>query len=295
MSLDAFVPVWAAGPLKHFVDTPMLCWGAGPTLSSIFGFFSVCFFCEWVTAQPWADTYFIVYGREGDRRKEQQKTQSVVSWWNQLKLTTWTVAGPLNILSAVFNAYVFPLVVPAPKTLLPTWQEFFLHFLFLALVADFGLYWGHRIQHEVAYLWKNCHSVHHKLQTPTSVSTAYIEGRDAIIQAGLPIIASGLIVRPHPVTYCLYTAFHLGNNAWNHSGLDGWIINLLSLKCLPLRCTNRLHDAHHRFSGYGKGAKNFAEMFWLWDYVFGTYSRTGEILGRRQQAAVPDLPYRRVS
>ena len=123
----------------------------------------------------------------------------------------------------------------------------------------------------------NFASVHHRLRTPTSWSTAYIESRDSFLQAAIPILAAGLLVRPHPITFCLYVAFHLGNNAWNHSGLDGLWVNILSLKILPMRCSNTLHDAHHRFSGYGSGAKNFGEMSWLWDWVFGTLSKTSSL------------------
>jgi sterol desaturase/sphingolipid hydroxylase (fatty acid hydroxylase superfamily) len=87
--------------------------------------------------------------------------------------------------------------------------------------------------------------------------------------------------RPHPITYTLYVCFHLSNNAWTHSGLDSWWINLVSLKFLPLRCSNTLHDAHHRFSGLHTG-KNYAEMFWLWDWAFGTLTKT-ENLARHQK------------
>ena len=44
----------------------------------------------------------------------------------------------------------------------------------------------------------------------------------------------------------------------------------MSLKFLPLRCGNAHHDAHHRFSGFGKAAKNYGEMVWLWDWLFGS-------------------------
>jgi sterol desaturase/sphingolipid hydroxylase (fatty acid hydroxylase superfamily) len=113
-----------------------------------------------------------------------------------------------------------------------------------------------------------------------SVSTAYIEDRDAAIQSVLPLLLSALIVRPHPITFAAYLFFHLSNNAWNHSGLDSLFVRVLSLKFLPLRCANTLHDAHHRFSGFKTG-KNYGEMFWLWDWVFGTLTRT-ESLSRGQ-------------
>eukprot|EP00878_Enallax_costatus_P016288 GHUV01017085.1.p2 GENE.GHUV01017085.1~~GHUV01017085.1.p2 ORF type:complete len:100 (+),score=14.36 GHUV01017085.1:927-1226(+) len=41
-----------------------------------------------------------------------------------------------------------------------------LQFIALVVVADFGLYWGHRIQHENQTLWK-MHAKHHAIDTPT--------------------------------------------------------------------------------------------------------------------------------
>ena len=49
------------------------------------------------------------------------------------------------------------------------YAQYIVQFILLALIADFGLYWGHRIQHESSWLWKNCHYRHHQLDTPTPI------------------------------------------------------------------------------------------------------------------------------
>merc|ERR1711991_97016 len=270
--------LFVGGPMLHaalelFMSSPWIYWGIGPTVSAFLGFFCVAVFCEWAIRQPWCRPYLIVYSDDGQRAADVAKTQAKVSWGEQVRLSLWTVGGPLNLLGAAVVRYVFPVFIPEPTTLLPSLGAFLAQFFLLALLADPGLYWGHRIQHESEYLWKHCHSVHHTLRTPTSFSTAYIEGRDAALQSVVPLFLAGVLVRPHPVTYSLYLAFHVGNNAWNHSGIDGPWINAPSLKFLPLRCANTLHDAHHRFSGFKTG-KNYGEMFWLWDWVFGTLTKT---------------------
>ena len=66
---------------------------------------------------------------------------------DQLSSALWQVAGPLNAVSCVFNGYIFPMVIPKHETVFPEWKAFCVDFVLLALVADFGLYWGHRIQH----------------------------------------------------------------------------------------------------------------------------------------------------
>lgn len=251
-------------------------------IAFVFVFFFLAFLFPESSPSRRCQRYLIVYSDSGNRQEDLKETQNKVSRVEQRNLSIWSVSGPQNIVGVIAARFVFPLVVPEPQTLLPPLGAFLAQFVLLALLADLGLYWGHRIQHQNEWLWKHCHSVHHRLRTPSSWSTAYIEGRDSALQATLPLLLSGLIVRPHPITYSLYVAFHLGNNAWNHSGIDATWLNILSLKFLPFRCANTLHDAHHRFSGYGKGAKNFGEMFWLWDWVFGTLSNTSN-LARHQK------------
>lgn len=156
-----------------------------------------------------------------------------------------------------------------------TLQRFVIEIVGLTLVADLLLYLGHRIQHEIPWLWKNIHSRHHQLASPSPIGTVFIDPLDATLQGSLPLMFSGLFVRPHPITFWVYVCLHIGNNILNHSGIDAWWFDLLTLKCLPLRSKNSHHDAHHRYSNYGKGAKNYAEAFIVWDWMFGTLRQTG--------------------
>ena len=61
--------------------------------------------------------------------------------------------------------------------------QYIVQFILLALVADFGLYWGHRIQHESSWLWKNFHYRHHQLDTPTPVGTSSVYTFDYLIKS----------------------------------------------------------------------------------------------------------------
>ena len=102
------------------------------------------------------------------------------------------------------------------------------------------------------------------------MSTLYIDPIDKTIQGGIPLIVAALVVNPHPWVMALYAAVRVSENVLNHTGLDeGWV-NVLSLKCLPLRASVSHHDRHHRFSSYSHNAKNFGEAFWVWDWAFGT-------------------------
>jgi sterol desaturase/sphingolipid hydroxylase (fatty acid hydroxylase superfamily) len=136
----------------------------------------------------------VVYSESGDRVKEIAETQARVSFWRQIKSSLWHVAGPMNIIGGLVLSVFLSWWAPHTEQV-PHWAAFLTQFILLALVADFGLYWGHRIQHENEWLWKNCHSVHHRLRTPTAFSAAYIEDRDAALQSLFPLLLSAVVVR----------------------------------------------------------------------------------------------------
>lgn len=259
-------PVLAAA--EAFVASPLLSWSVGPMLASFVGFSVMCVLCEWITAQSWAKPYLITY--DGETREDALgKTHKIVSWRDQLWRTFLFVGGPYAIVGFYLNSILFPYVIALPQTPLPSMWDFATEFFLLMIAADFFLYWAHRAAHEVPFLWE-FHKYHHLIRTPTAVGTAYISTVDAFVHAGPPMSACALVVRPHPVTYSIYIGYHLGNAALNHSGLDWWPLNLLAGKLMPLRTLNAHHDAHHRYSNRGHGATNLADVFWVWDRIFGT-------------------------
>ena len=130
----------------------------------------------------------------------------------------------------------------------------------------------------VPYLWKHNHSLHHRIHTPTPASTVFIDPLDATLQGGLPIIVATAVVRPHWLTFCVYTGVRIAENVCNHSGLDERFVDVVTLRVLPGRARMKHHDHHHQFSNYGPSAKNFGEMFWVWDWMHGT------LAGSRKEA-----------
>ncbi len=51
-------------------------------------------------------------------------------------------------------------------------------------------YCGHRVQHDVEYLWRTRHSFHHQVGTPSPVTTVYIDKDDATLQVGRSVTRS---------------------------------------------------------------------------------------------------------
>lgn len=277
-ALGAF---WSA-----YTSSEWICWGIGPALAAPVTVLGCAFALEWLTDLPWAQQYLIVYGDSESREENRRKTHEKVPWRTQLFGTMATVMGPANIVMTVLNRCSLGNLYGVPEDPLPAISAFAFDFVMMSLVGDFFLYWGHRVQHEVKFLWDNFHSYHHSVGTPSPISVAYINQVDATLQAAIPLFMCALIVGPHPVTYLLYAMFHLSNNVVNHSGMHAPLLNLITLKFLPFRVDNRHHDSHHRFSNYWNGtgskAKNHGEMYWIWDWAFGTLSDTKK-LARHQK------------
>jgi sterol desaturase/sphingolipid hydroxylase (fatty acid hydroxylase superfamily) len=183
-----------------------------------------------------------------------------------------TLSGRPAILAGGISAFALSRMIGMDWNPLSTWT-LICQVVAMEVIGDLGLYLGHRIQHEIPFLWK-FHSVHHTVETPTPLGAVYIDPLDAILQASLPILAAMAAVRPHPVAAYVYIAWRIGGNIANHSGLDScWWLNLLFLKYQWLgRAKASHHDSHHKYGGRAGNVMNLGEGFWVWDWAFGTLS-----------------------
>lgn len=282
-------------PFLQFV-TPLnwLVWGVGSIVVADLAFiFSIIVF-EFAAANAQSAT--ITY-RNGKTRSEcVTATYQKISRKQQFLDVMWTLLGPtawLNaVMSAIICSYFFPVSPQTP--LFPSLAVFLRDLVLLCILADFFLYWGHRVQHSNEFLWAKCHSYHHRIDTPTALSTASIDSLDGTLQGGLPVILAGLLLSPHPITFYTFEVVHFLDNVMNHCGIstaalvNGTIRNdgssvistiasalaILTFKGAgPVRAGIEHHDCHHKYSNYTQNAKNFGEFFTVWDHLFGTFSK----------------------
>jgi len=261
--------------LHDWVHQPWLAWGLAPYLCYVMGYLIPVAFWEVIIRQSCARSCMLAYGKDavdGGRASALQKIQAQpgLAWSAQLWGALGMLFGPTSLLNAGAAAILLPLFVPPPDVTVQCWTQLVLQVVALELVGDFGLYVGHRIQHEIPFLWKNYHKHHHKVLTPTPVTTLFIHPVDATLQGGLPIMGAAVMVRPHPMAFWVYVWLRIAENVTNHSGLSGRLVEVLTFKMLPLRCSIAHHDSHHRFSNHSGSAKNYGENFWIWDWMFGT-------------------------
>jgi sterol desaturase/sphingolipid hydroxylase (fatty acid hydroxylase superfamily) len=131
------------------------------------------------------------------------------------------------------------------------------------VIAEFGLYWAHRIAHEWPLLWR-FHAVHHSVTRLWIVNTGRFHFVDSLKSIVLGIAILLALGAPMEVLTWLsaITAF-IG--MLTHCNVDmrfgplSWWFN-----------TPELHRWHHS-RDLREGNRNYGENLMLWDHVFGTF------------------------
>lgn len=140
--------------------------------------------------------------------------------------------------------------------------------LFLGVVLyDFTTYWIHRASHKIPVLWR-LHRVHHSDTTMDSSTTFRFHPLELILiyQTGniLTAVLFGTDVTSMALYYFILTIFFF----LEHSNLNypkGLNHSLGLIFVMPDH-----HRVHHHQKQYYTDS-NFADIFILWDRIFGTY------------------------
>ena len=280
----AFIASFLDSVWLYIFNNDVLLYGVAPVAAYIFGYSFTMIPLEIIVRLNLVKSSLISYTDKETRVEALKRTDAKVPVSTQIIGTAPSVMnnlfGPLAILSGAGAYFLFQFLIVKPENPYPTILRFLVDLVALELSGDFGLYWGHRVQHDIPYLWEHVHSIHHQLETPTPLGTIYIHSLDAALQGTFPLIFAALVVRPHVLTFLLYIYLRVAENVVNHSGINSFFLNLVSLKFLPFRASIAHHDAHHKYSHYGKNAKNYAEFFWIWDYLFGTLRSTNTLASK---------------
>jgi sterol desaturase/sphingolipid hydroxylase (fatty acid hydroxylase superfamily) len=192
----------------------------------------------------------------------QQKTLRP-EWWidlafflGQYFLWTGLVVGLLSHFHGWLDGIV-PAAFRARVAAQPWWLQVFE----VILLSDMLIYWGHRLQHRVGFLWR-FHAVHHSAEHLDWLAAHREHPLDTVYTMGLINLPAFILGFPLE-TLAGFLAFR---------GL--WAIYIHSnvrLPTGPLRWMLGAPELHHWHHSRERFAGNYANISPLMDLLFGTY------------------------
>ena len=140
-------------------------------------------------------------------------------------------------------------------------QPYWVQAIEVVLLSDLFVYWGHRLQHRIGFLWR-FHSIHHSAEHLDWLAAHREHPIDTIYTMGLINLPPFLLGFPIE-TLTLLIAFR---------GL--WAIYIHSnvrLPIGPIRMLIGAPELHHWHHDRDREAGNYANISPLMDLIFGTY------------------------
>lgn len=140
-------------------------------------------------------------------------------------------------------------------------QPLWIQAIEVVFISDFFVYWGHRLQHNVEFLWR-FHAIHHSAEHLDWLAAHREHPIDSIYTIGLlnlPIFITGFPL----YTIGLLIAFRGVWAIYIHSNVR--------LPTGPLRWLFGAPELHHWHHDRARNAGNYANLSPIMDIIFGTY------------------------
>ena len=184
--------------------------------------------------------------------------------------------------------YALPGFYPSSSSMM-TWGERFVRLILNHYILSFGMYWAHRSLHDVAFLWRHIHSVHHWAKHPLSRNTYEDHWFDNFANAIVGHVFAQILVPLDRPTFWFSRIFRIFESLEKHSGVScAYNLAHTSQQWLPFAQMPHHHDWHHE--GFKGSNYTFTSIGGLWDCVFGT-RKAGRCKSNNYYAATrQDLP-----
>ena len=184
-------------------------------------------------------------------------------WWTDLAffLGQYLVWGGAVLVVLHFLRGWLDGIVPAGFRTAVAGQPWWLQAIEVIVLSDLLIYWGHRLQHRVEFLWR-FHSVHHSAEHLDWLAAHREHPLDTVYTMGLINLPAFVMGFPLE-TLAGLLAFR---------GL--WAIYIHSnvrLPIGPLRAFIGAPELHHWHHAREREAGNYANISPLMDLLFGTY------------------------
>jgi sterol desaturase/sphingolipid hydroxylase (fatty acid hydroxylase superfamily) len=173
------------------------------------------------------------------------------------------LAVPLALVAVAGQRWL-PDAIPATLSILPLWGKLVLGML----IGEVGTYWGHRLSHEIPWLWRY-HAVHHSTEQlyflantrthPVDMVVTRLFGLTPLYLLGLagPGVAGSAVPALLLLIGTVWGFFIHANLRWRFGPLE-WLV-----------ATPAFHHWHH--SKFEHINRNYASTLPLLDRLFGTY------------------------
>jgi sterol desaturase/sphingolipid hydroxylase (fatty acid hydroxylase superfamily) len=130
------------------------------------------------------------------------------------------------------------------------------------VLFDLAGYWGHRLSHQVPFLWR-FHRIHHSTETLDWVSGFRVHPFDGAVL--IPPVVFLLAAGFSPETTGVLAVLQIATGLFLHANVR-WRLRPLQ----RIVATPEFHHWHHERSPAAHN-RNFAGLLPLWDIVFGTF------------------------
>jgi len=146
------------------------------------------------------------------------------------------------------------------------------------VLEDTWHYFTHRAMHEVSFLYKNIHKIHHQYSAPFGLAAEYASPIEVMLlglgTVGSPILWCAITGELHILTMYVWIVLRLFQAIDAHSGYEfPWSLHHF----VPFWAGADHHDVHHeKFIG------NYSSSFRWWDLLLDT-ENSPEALKRRRE------------
>ena len=177
-------------------------------------------------------------------------------------------SGMTNILKDVFGLTIRIVAYPFLLKYLSvfTMEKNILTYIIAFISIDFSGYWYHRLTHTINYFW-NLHIIHHSSEEynlPCALRQQFASFTN--ITSLITIVPLAVMGVPYEV-YLILAPIHLFAQFWYHTV---YIKRMGVLEYFMV--TPSHHRVHHAMNDIYMD-KNFAQIFIIWDRLFGTFQQ----------------------
>jgi sterol desaturase/sphingolipid hydroxylase (fatty acid hydroxylase superfamily) len=185
------------------------------------------------------------------------------AWWLDLSffLGQYLLWSGLVLLTLTYFRNELDGIVPSDFRSAVAAQPWWLQVIEIILLSDLLIYWGHRLQHRVGFLWR-FHSVHHSAEHLDWLAAHREHPLDTIYTVGLINLPAFILGFPLE-TLAGFIAFRGIWAIYIHSNVR--------LPIGPLRMLIGAPELHHWHHDRDRDAGNYANISPLMDILFGTY------------------------